>query len=104
MWGSRVVIPSKYHAKLLVEIHEGHLGVVKMKALARSYMWWSGMDREIEQVAKGCTGCQITQNNAEITLLHSWEWPARPWQRIHIDFAGPFLGTMFLIIVDAHSK
>ena len=31
-------------------------------------------------------------------------FPARPWQRIHIDFAGLFLGTMFLIVVDAHSK
>ena len=27
-----------------------------------------------------------------------------PWQRIHIDYAGPFLGQMFLIVVDAHSK
>ena len=104
MWGSQVVIPSKYHAQLLVEIHEGHLGVVKMKALAQSYMWWPGMDREIEQVAKGCTGCQITQNNPKIAPLHLWEWPARPWQRIHIDFVGSFLGTMFLIIVDVHSK
>ncbi len=25
-------------------------------------------------------------------------------ERIHLDFAGPFLGRMFLIIVDAHSK
>ena len=38
------------------------------------------------------------------TPLHSREWPAQPWQRIHIDFAGPFLGVMFLIVVDAHSK
>ena len=30
--------------------------------------------------------------------------PVRPLQRIHIDFACPFLGTMFLIVVDAHSK
>lgn len=26
------------------------------------------------------------------------------WQRIHIDFAGPFQGKMYLIVVDAHSK
>ena len=26
------------------------------------------------------------------------------WSRIHLDFAGPFLGHMFLVIVDAHSK
>ena len=33
------------------------------------------------------------------------DWPKMPWQRIHIDFAGPFMGKMFLIIVvDSHSK
>ena len=30
--------------------------------------------------------------------------PSKPWQRIHIDFAGPFMGKMFLVIVCAHSK
>ena len=33
-----------------------------------------------------------------------WKWPSAPWQRIHIDFAGPFLGENFLLVVDAHSK
>ena len=28
----------------------------------------------------------------------------QPWQWIHIDFAGHFFGTMFLVVVDAHSK
>ncbi|KAL9966705.1 hypothetical protein ACROYT_G024821 [Oculina patagonica] len=104
MWGSRVIIPPKYQAQLLAELHEGHLGIVKMKASARSYMWWPGMDKAIEEVAKGCTGCQLTQNNPKTAPLHSWKWSARPWQRIHVDFAGSFLGTMFLIAVDAHSK
>lgn len=36
--------------------------------------------------------------------LHPWEWPETPWSRIHVDYAGPFLGKMFLVIVDAHSK
>ena len=36
--------------------------------------------------------------------LHPWVWPSRPWQRIHVDFAGPFLGKSFLVVVDAHSK
>ena len=30
--------------------------------------------------------------------------PARPWQRVHVDFAGPFLGSMLLLLVDARSK
>ena len=31
-------------------------------------------------------------------------WPARPWPRLHLDFAGPFLNYMFLVIIDAHTK
>ena len=36
--------------------------------------------------------------------LHPWEWPRKPWQRVHVGYAGPFQGTMFLIIMDVHSK
>ena len=104
MWGSRVIIPPKLQKRVLDELHEGHLGIVKMKALARSYMWWPSIDQSIEDLAKTCSGCQLVQNNPKNAPLHPWEWPARPWQRVHIDFAGPFLGTMFLIVVDAYSK
>lgn len=37
-------------------------------------------------------------------LLHPWEWPERPWSRLHADFAGPFMGHYFLLVVDAYSK
>ena len=30
--------------------------------------------------------------------------PDVPWQRIHIDFAGPFLDDMLLVVMDAYSK
>lgn len=36
--------------------------------------------------------------------LHPWEWPEKPWTRLHVDYAGPFLGKMFLMLVDSHSK
>ena len=68
MWGSRVIIPPKHQAQLLAELYEGHLGIVKMKALAGSYIWWPGMDKAIEEVAKGCTGCQLTQIACRATI------------------------------------
>ena len=71
MWGSQVIIPPKHQAQLLAELHEGHLGIIKMTALARSYMWWPGMDKATEEVAKGCNGYQPTQNNPKTTPLHS---------------------------------
>lgn len=36
--------------------------------------------------------------------MHHWEYPSKPWERIHIDFAGPIFEHIFLVIVDAHSK
>ncbi len=104
LWGIRVIIPTSLRQKLLEALHEGHPGVVRMKAIARSYMWWSGLDKDVENQAKSCLPCQEQKSNPPAAPLHTWQWPTTPWKRIHTDFAGPFLGKMFLIVVDAHSK
>ena len=51
-----------------------------------------------------CGGCQETANNPARAPLHQWDYPALPWQRLHIDFAGPVYGKMLMVIIDAHSK
>ncbi|XP_061185208.1 uncharacterized protein LOC133193267 [Saccostrea echinata] len=43
-------------------VHDGHLGVVKMEMLVRSFCWRQGIDKDIEKVAKRCQGCQQNQN------------------------------------------
>ena len=62
------------------------------------------MDKDIEELVKGCTVCQETRSSPPVAPLHPWQWPSEPWSRIHLDFAGPFIGHMFLVIVDVHSK
>ncbi|GFN82081.1 integrase core domain protein [Plakobranchus ocellatus] len=56
--GHCIIPPGKLHEKLLLTLHDGHLGTVKMKNVAR----------------------------------------------IHVDFAGPFMNSMLILHVDAHSK
>ena len=59
MDASRVVLPLSSQKSVLEELHETHLGVSKMKALARSYIWWPKMDTDIETLAKKCTDCKL---------------------------------------------
>ena len=81
-----------------------HPGISRMKALARSFVWWPAVDKDLEARVRQCDSCQLHRKSPPMTCLHPWEWPQEPWSRIHIYFAGPFMGHNFLIIVDAHSK
>ena len=58
-WGARMIIPSKGRDALLRELHDTHPCIVKTKALAHSYLWWPGLDMEIERHVKDCNACQI---------------------------------------------
>ena len=102
--GSRVVVPPAGRQAVLELLHEGHPGVSRMKNLARSYVWWPQVDKDIEIVVKTCYECQQTRHSPPVAPLHPWEWPHRPWAQLHIDYAGPVDGKMLLVVVDAHSK
>ena len=75
-----------------------------MKALARSHVWWPSLDSEIELCVRSCVSCQAVKASVPRAPLHPWVWPVKPWQRVHMDFAGPFCGKMWLLLVDSHSK
>lgn len=104
LWGNRVIIPVCLRERVLQEIHDGHIGIVKMKALSRTYIWWPKLDYDIEVLCQSCPGCRSVKNMPPASPVHPWRWPSNPWYRLHIDYAGPFKGAMFLIVVDAYSK
>ena len=102
--GSRIVIPRSLQKLVLKELHEAHPGVVRMKALARSYCWWPQIDKNIEDLVSACECCQVNQRNQSPGPIHPWAIPDGPWQRVHVDYCGPIDGKMLLVIVDAYSK
>ncbi|XP_015780595.1 PREDICTED: uncharacterized protein K02A2.6-like [Acropora digitifera] len=104
LWNSRVIVPEVLRTLLLKDLHAQHLGMVKMKQLARRYLWWPGLDKEIEETVKLCHSCQEAAKAPPAPNPASWSWPGGPWKRLHLDFAGPYLSKMFLVIVDGYSK
>ena len=103
LWGTRVIIPPKFQQKLLNELHTTHPGVVRMKSMARAYIWFPNMDSQIEELVKGCSTCQAMQKSAPVVPLSPWQYPLRCWERIHIDFA-ELDRTQYLVLIDSYSK
>ncbi|GFR59411.1 Pol polyprotein [Elysia marginata] len=43
LYNSRIVIPESLQADILSKIHEGHQGIVKYRAMAKTSVWWPGL-------------------------------------------------------------
>ena len=70
-----MVIPTKLRQGVLEELYRGNPGVARMKALARSHVWWPELDRDIEDPVKACLSCQAVKHLHAKAPLHPWAWP-----------------------------
>lgn len=55
-------------------------------------------------MTKTCFPCLKNHQNPPKTSLTSWPISDSPFERVHIDFFGPFHGKMYLIMYDSFSK
>ena len=104
LYGSRVVIPPSLRSQVLQLLHLGHFGMQRMKSLVRTAVYWPGMDAEIMDLCHWCTTCAEHQKKPPKAANHPWMLPEKPWSRVHVDHAINFLGSNWLILIDAYSK
>lgn len=78
LWGLRVIVPGLLRERILMELHQGYTGMLRIK----SYVWWPGIDRDIEQFVRCCTSCNTHRDTPAVAPLHTWEYPNRPWQHL----------------------
>ena len=70
----------------------------RMKKLVRRFLWWQGIDRDIESMARNCESCAVHADRPPEVPLHPWEFRECPWARIHTDCAGPFCKECGLLL------
>ncbi|XP_016664851.1 uncharacterized protein K02A2.6-like [Acyrthosiphon pisum] len=87
MWGYRILIPKILRKNLLKEVHSTHMGMSKMKTLCRSYMWWPGLDKDIENWVQSCDACLQSRSEPILAEPKKWEEANCPMDRVHIDFS-----------------
>uniref|UniRef100_A0A914Y739 RNA-directed DNA polymerase n=1 Tax=Panagrolaimus superbus TaxID=310955 RepID=A0A914Y739_9BILA len=104
MMNNRVYIPQVLRQRILDQLHVGHPGINRMKALARQHVYWQNLTKDVEAMVNQCYGCIQLQKNPIKSPLASWPVSVKPGDRVHLDFAGPILDKMLLIAVDSCSK
>lgn len=46
----RLIIPKSLRLSIIKKLHEGHLGIIKMKQVARNLYYWPKIDIHIEEI------------------------------------------------------
>ena len=68
--GSRVIVPPSGCKAVVYELHEAHPDISRMKALTRMYIWWPGLDNDIEESVHLCREYQVNQVSPPVAPLH----------------------------------
>ena len=76
LWGSRLIVPSQGREEVMNVLHDSHPGIVRMKGIARSPIWWPKIDAALEERVRSCHVCQTHQKVSAPAPLHPWEWPS----------------------------
>ncbi|XP_047991724.1 uncharacterized protein K02A2.6-like isoform X2 [Leguminivora glycinivorella] len=103
--GTRIVIPKDLRKIILTAAHEGHPGIVAMKARLRAKVWWPKYDREAEKLVKSCAGCTLVSAPNPPNPLKRRELPDEAWKDVAIDLLGPLpSGDHIFVIIDYFSR
>lgn len=99
----RTVIPNELKAEMIQKLHEGHLGMTKMKLRARKLLYWPGMSKDIEKAAVSCEACRKYANKKIKETLIPHPPPQVPYEKIGSDIF-EHGGKSYLVVVDYFSK
>ncbi len=101
----RIVVPPSLRNSILQDLHSCHLGVHKMKSLARQTVWWPELNADISAFVSKCARCLFKKPSVKTSNWNTWPLTYMPWQKIHADYCGPFLKHCYaLILIDSYSK
>ncbi|XP_055620280.1 uncharacterized protein K02A2.6-like [Toxorhynchites rutilus septentrionalis] len=104
MMADRIVVPKSLQKRILKQVHQGHPGIERANAIARGIIFWPTIDEDITNYVRRCPSCANAAKSPPHAQPQPWPRAEGPWQRLHIDFAGPVDGEYYLVVVDSFSK
>ena len=106
MKGTRIGIPHKNREVILNQIHDSHLGLNKCKLQAKQFLYWLGLNEQLEKLVLNCQ-LYLKYSNAkkkqEANLSLGQEVPLFPWTKLATGLFH-FKVDSYLLIVDYKSQ
>ncbi|KAF2885855.1 hypothetical protein ILUMI_20317 [Ignelater luminosus] len=103
--GTRIIIPKPLTQLVLKLGHEGHPGMVKIKEILRTKVWWPKMNQAVEKFVQQCLGCQLVSKPDSSEPIYRTPLPKAPWEHICIDYLDPLpTGDHILDVTDYYSR
>lgn len=107
-----VFVPQVLCRRILSSYHgEGiHFGVQKTLDVMKPVVFWPGMDTDVRRFIQECEICKSGKSTSfQKAPNQTFDPPKAPFQRIAMDFAGPYERTKdgnkyFIVIVDHFSR
>ena len=95
-----LVVPAMLQEQVVDIAHEGHLGIVKTKALLQEKVWFPCMDKMVETKSKACLTCQVVTPIYKREPLQMSVLPDSPFDEVSLDFAYVDGQTLLLVVDD----
>ena len=101
--GQRVIVPLKMRAEIKSILHQGHFGISRTQANARTSVFWPNITTKINDMISNCSNCIDHQNSQQREPLISHDVPNSLWEKIGTDLFTLF-NKDYVIAVDYYSK
>lgn len=101
--GTRIIIPKRLQPAVLQQLHYAHQGAEKCKLHAKGSVFWANINRDIEEMVKGCAPCQHNQNMNVKEPLMPHDVPQKPWHTLGSDLFF-WNNSPYLLVSDYYSK
>ncbi len=90
----QIVIPTGLRRKALQLFQNmyGHPGVERTKRSMRKFYYWPTCRKDVADYVSNCIVCKLRKvaNHQSKPPIMIYDMVTRPWERTHLDLAGPF--------------
>ena len=78
------------------------MGADGFKSLAKKYIWWPTLDKDIDSMATKCSGC-VKLKNLSPTPIIQRPWATCPMEKIQV-YVTNFKEDQLLVVIDTYTQ